>query len=400
MYTRTFTRRWVPFVRPETDAPAGHESPEVIASNGMRRFRGSHALIVAALAALALRCSLVSLDGLSGGALEVDAGSDAFVADAGAADADADASDARPCPPDETLATDPENCGRCGHDCLGGSCQGGVCQALAVVTDAGQATYLRLDDDYVYYVDDGAREVRRVPKRGGPIQVLTAGQPELFQLAVDGAHVYFTADGVRRVPKSGGGVQIVSSREAAEVTIDDDSVYFTNYSSDGGGAAYRSAKDGTSPLLLASDLSFCESILSSNGVVFFGGSRIGTVAKTGGPVSTIAGSGARRMALDATHVFAIGYSSTAVKRFARDGSEMKTVAVSPGEFNASDIALDADFVYWTVNSAAGYVVRAPKGGGALDLLAGPVSSPWGVAVDERAVYWSLPSSGTIMKRAK
>src|SRR5580700_8934554 len=36
------------------------------------------------------------------------------------------------------VGTDPHNCGRCGHDCLGGACAGGACEA--VVLYAGSDT--------------------------------------------------------------------------------------------------------------------------------------------------------------------------------------------------------------------------------------------------------------------
>jgi hypothetical protein len=46
------------------------------------------------------------------------------------------------------LATDAKNCASCGHDCLGGTCSGGQCQAAAVTSGSG--------DLYVIGVDSGA----------------------------------------------------------------------------------------------------------------------------------------------------------------------------------------------------------------------------------------------------
>src|SRR4051812_37502058 len=62
------------------------------------------------------------------------------------------------------LATDPHNCGRCGHDCHGGSCAESRCGPALVFHDA-QATELALsvtaDGDAVYWTG-GNRGVSRV----------------------------------------------------------------------------------------------------------------------------------------------------------------------------------------------------------------------------------------------
>src|SRR3990172_1836857 len=45
--------------------------------------------------------------------------------------------EAGPCTPSPSFATDPRNCGSCGHDCLGGACTAGACEPFALVTFAG-----------------------------------------------------------------------------------------------------------------------------------------------------------------------------------------------------------------------------------------------------------------------
>src|ERR1700733_8344667 len=51
-----------------------------------------------------------------------------------------------------------DNCGRCGHSCMGGPCVGGVCQPVIVATGelgcagAGCETKIAADDDAVYWV--------------------------------------------------------------------------------------------------------------------------------------------------------------------------------------------------------------------------------------------------------
>lgn len=58
------------------------------------------------------------------------------IADVPSADASdgASAADGGTC--EAHLASDSSNCGRCGHDCLGGACKGGVCQPVTLATTA------------------------------------------------------------------------------------------------------------------------------------------------------------------------------------------------------------------------------------------------------------------------
>ena len=55
------------------------------------------------------------------------------------------------------LVTDAKNCGSCGHDCLGGTCSGGLCQAAVVVSGVGESVnVIGVDtaaNGYVYYTD-------------------------------------------------------------------------------------------------------------------------------------------------------------------------------------------------------------------------------------------------------
>jgi hypothetical protein len=76
------------------------------------------------------------------------------------------------------LQSDALNCGRCGHDCLYGTCSGGVCQPwvvahLAAVAGSGMAA----DEKYVVWID-AAQQVRQVGVGGG--SVVTASPGALF----------------------------------------------------------------------------------------------------------------------------------------------------------------------------------------------------------------------------
>jgi hypothetical protein len=49
------------------------------------------------------------------------------------------------------LDNDPQNCGRCGHDCLRGACTSGACQPFALATMQAQPLHIAIDGAYGYY---------------------------------------------------------------------------------------------------------------------------------------------------------------------------------------------------------------------------------------------------------
>ncbi len=363
------------------------------------RTRAALAPVAAAmLAAGLLRCSLfVDTDGLAG--VRPDGAPQEVTADASDASDAPDARDASTCP-GAVVATDPANCGRCGHDCQDGSCTGGVCQPVSLVTNGGKLTYIRADTTHVYFVDRKAGSVQRVPKRGGSVESIATAQPPLFQLAVDATHVYFTAGtGVSRVPKAGGSVDPLSAQGGDEVALDDGAVYASTFTVDDTGAAYRASRDGANAVVLAPNLRQCESIVPSGDTVFIGGAKVLRYTTTAGSVTTLANVYARRLAADQTAVYAIGYDGLDVTRIDRASGATSVLATSPAMPRASDIAVDDTHVYWTTGVPSGFVLRVPKVGGAVEIIASQIDLPWGIAVDDDAVYWST-QGGTIAKRAK
>ena len=77
--------------------------------------------------------------------------------------------------------------------------------------------------------------VGRVPKEGGPVQALAEGQPALHDLWVSGEHVYFYSGRrgfpgtVLRVGKTGGGVETVTTDPTLEqVTVGPSAIYLAS----------------------------------------------------------------------------------------------------------------------------------------------------------------------------
>lgn len=49
------------------------------------------------------------------------------------------------------LQTDPHNCGRCDHDCLGGDCEAGECKSYQLRGPNGYVSDLVVFDGFIYY---------------------------------------------------------------------------------------------------------------------------------------------------------------------------------------------------------------------------------------------------------
>ena len=99
------------------------------------------------------------------------------------------------------LATDPKNCGSCKHDCLGGTCRDGQCQAAVVVSGAGAPYVIGVDSGNVYYQagdsGTGITNAYWVSKTaiGGTGSPLDVGGSSVEYLGVIGTKLLFDMEG-------------------------------------------------------------------------------------------------------------------------------------------------------------------------------------------------------------
>ncbi len=102
------------------------------------------------------------------------------------------------------LATDSNNCGSCGHDCLGGTCSGGQCMAAVFVANPGASpNVFSVDSDldgYVYYQGcdavSGTIKPYRVSKTGSASpSSLDVGNDTAEYLGVIGTKLFFDLEG-------------------------------------------------------------------------------------------------------------------------------------------------------------------------------------------------------------
>jgi hypothetical protein len=91
------------------------------------------------------------------------------------------------------LSTDPKNCGRCGHDCFGGACSGGRCEARVIGTDLGSVYGLAVSREAIYATSFSRKQLFSctAPCPNG-LSPFASGRGELGEVAFDATSVYFT----------------------------------------------------------------------------------------------------------------------------------------------------------------------------------------------------------------
>lgn len=120
-------------------------------------------------------------------------------------------------PPACGTVDDPNNCGACGHSCLGGACARGQCQPVVLAEnqtlehDPLVPDAIAVDATHVTWVT-GSR-LSRVPIGGGAVHVLGTYPVSPEKMRVVGEHLYLMSgsrDAVVRLPKSGGAIEKVT----------------------------------------------------------------------------------------------------------------------------------------------------------------------------------------------
>lgn len=166
-----------------------------------------------------------------------------------------------------------------------------------------------------------------------------------------------------KVPLRGGTVTTLASDQSSphDIAIDANNVYWTNSA---GGSVMKVSLAGGAPTTLASGQSDPYGIAVDPASVYWtGGGNVMKASTVGGTPFTLAsGQGAGEIAVNATNI------------------------------------------YGTVSGVNGAVIAVPLGGGTVATLASGQSTPIGITVDSRSVYWtnfgtsaSDAKDGTVMK---
>lgn len=299
------------------------------------------------------------------------------------------------------LTVDPKHCGRCGHDCGGGTCESGKCQPVRLADGLASPEGIVVDATDVFVAEWDQHRILKLGKTAGgpcagtplaPSCVFAAGTAHVWRptaLGIDAQNVYWantgagTAHEIRSCPRAGCGGQ----------------------------SAAKVAQLGDEALghLFGEDVLPLELVVR-DGQVFWPESMGGAIRSApvgGGPVTTYLESGGfmpLAIAVDDQDIFFTDDTNqhpTRIQSVPRDGSArdggaaVKIIADTPARPYGIGLSASGD-LYWTVPFIAedgdGVVQAAPKtgagsGGGAIGAVAASQLDPRALIVDAKNVYW-------------
>lgn len=281
-----------------------------------------------------------------------------------------------------TGCCEPE-CGgkKCGADACGGVCgvcpdetscaPGGSCvPPWTVVPGVNSPRGLAVDDTHLYFASHGAGELYRLPLEDTnqePLLLAASAGPTDLQL--DATHLYWSAatDGaILRLPKVWEGDQppaaeVVADGQASPKGIDVDTthVYWANAA---GKNVARAPKEGGGAVELLAE-------------------------KLKGP---------QAVRVDATHAYWTESSGGKVVRLPLDqlGDALAIETLVTGQDKPWRLWLDDEHVYFTNYVSGGTVVRVPKAGGTIEVLAQDLNTPNDIVGDDEHVYFTAVGEPT------
>lgn len=235
---------------------------------------------------------------------------------------------------------------------------------------------LSLHADFVYFTDQAAGTVHRVPKGGGEVEELANLQQEPYDVVASDDHVFWTT------------------------FVEGGSVWRANLPS---GPPIALSADGFPRMLqLVGDHVYWCAFDDVEGRV----RRVSTVGIGNTPETLVTvGSGVADLVVDANLVYFTAHEPPLEPGLAPPGvvymaaADVPTAAIDLGlvaldQSEPWGIAVAAGTVYWanglgSPDDQPQSVVSAPAaGGGRLAVLAEDQVAPWGIAADDQHVYWT------------
>lgn len=294
---------------------------------------------------------------------------------------------------------------------------GHVGDVTVLVDGLDSPTQIVADRDYLYWVntangDNGS--VMRVAKTGGLPQVLATSQTFPGSLVVDDTAVYWTNGGINlgsgqvmQVAKTGGPIRVVASGLNFPISLVDDHDYL--YWSDDLVGVKRVAKrgGGVPQLLVASD-AFATAIALDDTRVFFNDvitNTLRAVPKAGGPsaeIASIPDAFAAFLVVDRDDIYWHNGGVDSLWHTKTTGGAPVT-AVFSGCMEMRFFTATRDALFITQMGepfAPGVIRELPRRRGAGRIATPPDIGFWGIAVDDRRIYWTNEANGTVSSIAR
>ena len=333
-----------------------------------------------------------------------------------------------------TTASDGKNCGSCGHDCLGGVCDLGTCQAVTIATGQGTLTGLSADGTNVFW--SGASGVaRRRADLSDTVHVLAATDVSAHGLAFSSTSLYWVAGGHVRVcalPNcTGGATDFISTVGQAScgtsMLLAGGKLYwscYATYNQDNGimyslgvpltttTPTVMAGTNPSNPLTIVSDSTNVYWLNSStytadntnyDGAVMRArlsdGTTASLVTSLKGDLYALAVSGSSLYFSGNIDFGTAGFTGAVLKVPLPNGIGAAMPARFANGSSVQGIVADSNYVYFS-QSGAGVVSRCAAAGCTTpEVIAPGQGNPTAMAQDAVSIYW-INYSGSVMRLAK
>jgi hypothetical protein len=366
-------------------------------------------------------CALVGCPSLS--AIDVGKGDAAARVDALSTDAKDSSSDRGCSPGSPDLASDPKNCGRCGHDCAGGRCSEGICQPYAIVPSVDGPYAVAVENGNVYFTTlfltifewCGGSDCPL-----GTLNQLTSCQEGPRGIATDQTNVYWaelgSPDGDASGPGSivtcglagcaGGTATVYAPSEdgAFDLVVDPSAVYWTDTFS---GLVRKCAIGGCGdePTTLATDSPPLSGVAIDPTSIYWAEVASGNIIQcplsgcaTFAPFATGQASPAK---IDTANGNVYWSAAGAIMTCPAKGCGGAARVFAKDQPGAFAITHDSNNLYWTLLAKDGMVLSCPLAGCTEPTILGAMQdSPTSVAQDDVSVYWANNRGNTVMRVMK
>jgi hypothetical protein len=382
--------------------------------------------LAAGVAGASLGCPSLSEIGVGGDAGSdgrTDAGGDVLPREARGPDA----VEEKACTKDP--ASDPKNCGRCGHDCERGACEGGVCQPYALVTGIDGPYGVAVTNGTVYFTSppDGMVYMCKVDACD-LVTVMTSGQAFPRGITTDSTTVYWADLGNVDDPGFAGSIETCGlagcpgGGSTPLTALDEDgpidlavNVSTVYWPDDYGGVVRSCAIGGCDdmPTTLATDSSkLLSGVAIDTTDIFWGEPTNGNLIKCPLDGCTTFTPFASFPSCMFTHIDIVngtvfwttqtedGQILSCPTSGCTDGKYQVFASAQPYAFA---ITHDATNLYWTLFNVGigGKVLRCPLAGCTTPtVLAENQAQPSAIAIDDTSIYWANSGGTTVMRLMK
>jgi hypothetical protein len=327
--------------------------------------------------------------------------------------------------------SDADNCGACGHTCLGGACQDGGCQPILIKAGLYYAGYVRAADGGPFFTTTGnpyppigptfeGSGVWQVQDGGARSIAIEPGIGYVGDLAISNGRVYYTQDfsiiGAYDVANGATTTLVAAGGDSGDtpflLAADNASVYWC-----GGSTLFRQAQDSDAAVVVAaanyvSDMAWGGGRLwwtmgqtNQTGQLTYYPTVDGGISLFDGSVAVPdAGTNVAGVVVDdagAAYWVATGNGggvTNGAVLYANANGSVTTIASN--QARPLSIWIDATHVYWVNNGTSGgsdgMVMRISRhaDGGAPEVLAMGQAFPVAISGDDKAIYWLTAGNST------